>query len=407
MFFENSNTPWVKPSFCGTILVAAVVAHLAHGAFDVRDFGAKGDGVAEDMVAVHGAIDAADVVSDTNRFSCGSGTVACLSPDSRRILAPYLASEAGRGECHDIAAVADIPLDNPQAAESFTVCHVGDVFCGASVSSVLSYASMIWRGRLRVYLDVNYETFGWRDWDPVSRKVVCEGLYRCRFGNTTRALSPSAIADYLALEGMRGFNPTRQRGDRCIVQTKPQWIGGAFHGFVTSSCSQPVLFRCSDGETLEFVGVVPEIAEYECQLAICGGTFYALMRGAKGDNFWISGDGGRTWKASGRLPDGRQRPQLAVFRSKVLVGYSVPDEKPSRVRNGRNNFHLLEGEGGDLSSYREVLHIRDPIGVVYPDLVEAAGQMHLLWSNSARFPDFVKWGAVQGKDQVLHAKLGL
>ena len=100
MFFENSNTPWVKPSFCGTILAAALVAHLAYGAFDVRDFGAKGDGVAEDMVAVHGAIDAADVVSDTNRFSCGSGTVACLSPDSRRILAPYLASEAGRGECH-------------------------------------------------------------------------------------------------------------------------------------------------------------------------------------------------------------------------------------------------------------------------------------------------------------------
>lgn len=33
--------------------------------------------------------------------------------------------------------------------------------------------------------------------------------------------------------------------------------------------------------------------------------------------------------------------------------------------------------------------------------------MHLLWSNSARFPDFVKWGAVQGKDQILHAKLGL
>ena len=127
------------------VVVAAVVAHLAHGAFDVRDFGAKGDGVAEDMVAVHGTIDAADVVSDTNRFSCGSGTVACLSPDSR-----------------------------------------------------------------------------------------------------------------------------------CI-----------------------------------------------------------------------------------------------------------------------------------LSSYREVLHIRDPIGVVYPDLVEAAGQMHLLWSNSARFPNFVKWGAVQGKDQVLHAKLGL
>ena len=381
--------------FAVLLSVSAANAFSAHGASGVRDFGSKGCKVA------------AVVVSDTNRFTCGSGTVACLSPDSSRILAPYLASETGRGECHDIAAVADIPLGNPQVAASFVLCRVGDVFCGTNVSSVLCYASMIWRGRLRVFLDVNYEMFGWRDWDPVSRKVAGEGVYRCRFGESVRALSPSTVSDYLALQGMRGFNPAKERGDRCVVQTKPQWRGGAFYGFVTSSCSQPVLFRCSDGETLEFLGVIPEIAEYECQLAVCGEAFYALMRGAKGDNFWISFDGGRTWKASGSLPDGRQRPQLAVFRGKVLVGYSAPDEKPSRVRNGRNNFHLLEGEGGDLSAYREILHLRDPIGVVYPDLVEADGRMHLLWSNSARFPDFVRWGAVQGKDQVLYSKLDL
>ena len=37
---------------------------------------------------------------------------------------------------------------------------------------------------------------------------------------------------------------------------------GAFYGFVTSACSQPVLFRCSDGETLEFVGVVPDFVKW-------------------------------------------------------------------------------------------------------------------------------------------------
>ena len=39
------------------------------------------------------------------------------------------------------------------------------------------------------------------------------------------------------------------------------------------------------------------------------------------------------------------------------------------------------------------------------DAAQKNGDLHVLWSNSERFPTRVKWGAVQGKDQILFCKL--
>lgn len=205
---------------------------------------------------------------------------------------------------------------------------------------------------------------------------------------------------------MKGHNVLRERGDRLNNGARPHWKDGVFYGVLTSSWSQPIVYRCADGETFEFLGVIPAICEYECQLAEADGRFYAVFRGAKGDNFWVSDDGCATFRPCGRLPDGRQRPQLFAYGSGILIAYSAPDEKPNGVRNGRNNLHILLGKGDDLSAYREVMHAIDPLGIVYYDFVDVGGELYVLWSNAERFPTYVKWGAVQGKDQVLFSKIG-
>jgi len=349
------------------------------------------------------------VVSDTNAFTCGSAPTVTVSDDGRTFYTPYLASRTGFGECHDAAALAAFEPAHPEKAKSYLLCTTGEQFCGLTVSSVLSFCSMPWKGNVRVTLDVNYGICGWRDWDPKTKKVVGEGRYKCRFAPNAKSelITPEALTRYLNAKGFTGHNVNRERGDRLLCGAKPCWDGKAFYGFATSSWSQPVLYRCEDGETFDFLGVVPTIVEYESQVTKLNGTIYALMRGATNANFWVSADGGATFTPAGRVPDGKQRPQLQVWQGQVLLTYSAPDEKPSIVRNGRNNIHMLVGEGPDLTHYREILHVIDPLGIVYYDIVDLNGNLHILWSNSARFPTHVKWGAVQGKDQVLYAPLAL
>ena len=348
------------------------------------------------------------VVSDVASFTCGSGPFSTLSADRTLLYVPYLASRDGIGECHDISALSVVPIANPAQTEHYVVAEKGQTIGGVASTSVMSFTSYLWQGKLRVNLVVNYAKMVWRDWDPLTHQVVGEGTYKCKFGADGEVceMSPQRITDYLNAQGQTGHNVLREAGDRMLVQSKPVWIDGVLYGFVTSSCSQPILFRCSDGETLEFIGVVPAICEYECQLAYLNGRFYAVMRGATGNNFFVTDAGSHVFKPAGRVPDGLQRPQMLVHGGRVLIGYSAPDEKPSGVRNGRNNLHLLLGEGADLAQYREMMHIQESIGFVYPDLVDVNGELYVVWSNAERYPTTEKWGAVQGKDQLLFGKIG-
>jgi hypothetical protein len=218
----------------------------------------------------------------------------------------------------------------------------------------------------------------------------------------TEVLEPDSISRHLDSNGFSGHNVAREHYDRLVMHSHASWVGDAFYGTLTSSLSQPIAFRCVDGETLELLGVVPVLCEYECALTHLNGVFYALGRKMRGDNFFVSDDGCRTFRPAGRLPDGEQRPELMVRDGRLLIAYSAPDEQPCRVRNGRNNVHLLEGEGDDLSKYREILHAVDPFGIVYHNILPRGERLHVLWSDARRFPDKVIWGAVQGKDRILY-----
>lgn len=348
------------------------------------------------------------VVSDTNAYTCGSSPASELSPDGKRIFSSILVSRTGFGEAHDAVALVDIPLERPSDARTHLLVHVGETICGLAVRDVDSYDAFLFHGRMRCMIGLNGSRLAWRDWDPGTRKVCGEGLFRWRAASGTPAedLVPEVLTRTLDARGFRGHDVAKGGDrDRMICHSHAQWTGGAFYGTLTTAASQPVVFRCADGETLEFVGVVPALCEYECMLAQVGGHFYALGRKVKGDNFFVSDDGAKTFRPVGRLPDGEQRPQLVPYRGKLLIGYSAPGETPNSVRDGRNNLHLLFGMGAELGNYEEIFHAVDPLGIVYCNLVPQGDILHILWSDARRYPEKKLHGAVQGRDRLLYGRL--
>ena len=348
-------------------------------------------------------------VSDTNSFTCGSAPAAVLSVDRTRLFASYLTSRTGYGEAHDIVAIADIPVADPAAATNRVIFQKGETIGGVAVDEVDNYDAFLVDGKMRCILGVNGGLLGWRDWNPETGKVCGEGLFACRAGAgaPVEPLTPAAVTRFLNALGFKGHDMSRTYRDQLIAQSRISSCRtrDAFYGTLTSSKSQPVVYRCTDGKTFEFVGAVPSLCEYECALACVNGRFYALGRKMDGANFFVSDDGCRTFRPAGRIPDGEQRPQLINWRNRLLIGYSAPDESPRRVRNGRNNLHLLLGEGDDLSRYDEILHAVDPLGIVYYSFAPDGDRLHVVWSDASRFPDKVIWGAVQGKDSLFYGQL--
>ena len=173
--------------------------------------------------------------------------------------------------------------------------------------------------------------------------------------------------------------------------------------FTDAAWAWPALMRIKDGSDVwEFVNVIPEAAQYEAQSAIVNGKIYALLRGAKNSDFYLSDDMGKSFRPIGRIDFNTTRPQLLPYRNKVLIAVSKKDVEPNYVRDGRNNLLLLCGEGDDLSAYKEVFHVTDPYGMVYYDIVDYKGLLFMFWSSADLYRD----RNIQAKNLLWYTRIG-
>lgn len=370
-------------------------------ACNVLDFGAKGErtGLPERWRA--------SVVSDVGAFTCGSAPVSCYDPIRRTIYAPYLASRKGFGEQHEIVALAAIPVDHPDKAVNTVLLEVGKPLNGVGFSRVIDPFAILVGGKVRIFALVNATRYYRIDFDPATGEVGPLLPVSCRFhGSERRPLDADALAAALSSFGLSGWNLSADAGEHLICTAKPTWEGNAFYGTVTSGLSQPVVFRCEDGETFDFIGAVPALAKYECQIAIAGRRMFALLRGTTGPDYFVSDDGGRTFTPVCRLGIAETRPQLMSWRGKLLMGFSLNGEKPNGVRDGRNNIHICIADPARPGEIKEILHEIDPMGIVYFDFVDIGDGLAMIWSDSRRFPDKIIRGFRQGKDRLLFANVG-
>ena len=161
--------------------------------------------------------------------------------------------------------------------------------------------------------------------------------------------------------------------------------------------------RMKDGsDVMEFIGCLKQSAQYEAQSAIANGKMYAVLRGAKTDDFFISDDMGRSFRPVGRIDFNTTRPQLCPYKGKVLVAVSKKGILPNKVRDGRNNIMLLYGEGDNLASYRPVFFVKDQLGIVYYDIQDYKETLFMFWSSSDLYVD----KNPQAKDLLWFARLG-
>lgn len=339
-------------------------------------------------------------VSDTARFTSSSAPISCFDPARNAVFTPYHASYDGYGEQASVFALARIALPGLKANSS--VLLESDVpFYGRKYNWPIDGSAILLDGKIRIFFVAGGDSCYCLDWSPEEEKTIggAEAVL-CRAGETSfvRPLTRDAVEDYLKANHCTGYDLRSDAKENIIISAKPAWNGGMFYGTITSFLSQPILFRCRDGRTFEFCGIVPALAKYECQTAVLNGKIYMLLRGASGDEFWEAEEGVWQFRPCGRLGMAETRPQLMTCGGKLLLAYSRNGVSPNRIRDGRNNITVLAGDSGDLSRFEKVFEAVDEMGIVYYDIVNCDGNLYMIWSNSERFPDKVVRGVLQGKD---------
>ena len=174
---------------------------------------------------------------------------------------------------------------------------------------------------------------------------------------------------------------------------------------MTAGQAQPVCVRIAEGsDVLEIRGAIPKLGQYETQSAIlnCHSAMAALVRGAEGDNYYLSDDLGLSWRPAGRVEFNTTRPQLLPYKGKLLRGISIVGVLPNRVRDGRNNLILSFAARPELDAYEDIFFIQDPYGIVYYDIFDYKDTLYMIWSSGDLYID----KNPQAKDLLWFAKIG-
>lgn len=371
----------------------------------------------------HRILEHRTAISDTLAFTYSEASNSCFSPDRGVFYTAYTASRRNYGESHDILAFTITPVCQPHKAITKVVLERGVtpsvidakmLICANcyyyTTDEILYNAKThfgktadIPRGFVRITIGVDGYRHYYIDYDIANDtfgelkelKVLYHGEV-CHFtGNLYR--------EYLAEFGFTEFNKVDNSEALILTDKFRLHEDGYRYTFATAAWAWPTAMRIKDGsDIMEFISPIPQVAQYETQSAIVNGKMYAILRGAKTDDFYISEDLGKTFRPIGRIDFNTTRPQLLPYNGKLLIAVSKSGITPNYVRDGRNNLLLLMGEGEDLSNYKEIFHIVDPFGIVYYDIVDYKGMLHMFWSSSDLYHD----KNPQAKDLLWFTRIG-
>lgn len=355
----------------------------------------------------HKILDFKTAVSDTIQFTCGSASLSCFDPARGMIYSVYHTSRNSYGESREVFALALIPVCQPHRTETIIIGEHGMVEDGVTYTEIIDGNCIFLDGKVRIYFLSGGCQYYYRDFDPKTKTFSKSLPVQCSFDGVTLPLHRDAVARYLNSRGCTGWE-FHDPHEQIINTGKMYYHDGWWYGCITSYWCQSIVYRSKDGTCFEFVGHVPKVAQYETQTAIVGGKMYALLRGAVGDNFYVSDDLGKTFRPCGRIEFNTTRPQMMPYMGKLLIAVSEKGILPNYVRDGRNDMKLLIGEGEDLSRYREIFHIVDPYGIVYYDIIDYKGVLYMLWSNADLYIEDIPHYADRpaAKDLLYYAKIG-
>ena len=362
------------------------------------------------------------VVSDTMRFTSSSGSISCVDPDHGRIYTTYLASDVHYGESYDYIMLAIIPVCQPERFETVQIAKSGTVENGIFINHLLDCnavyipderrpydahthfgitTTQYW-GVVRITFLTDRTNMVYRDYD--TQTGTLSPIQCCTTGDQySGILTGVTLADYLTAR-VGDVNTQADQWEHIISTSKLYLHEGYYYGFFTTGASQPVCFRTKDAIKYEMLGYIPVVGEYETQCAWLNGKLYAIVREAHGDSdFYISEDGGYTFKPAGKTGHRMQRPQIMEYNGKILIFSSHAGVLPNMARDGRNNMHLYAGEGEfNAENYKELLSFQDKYGIVYYDIVNYKNTLYMIYSSGELYID----KNPQAKDMLSLIKLG-